>query len=88
MARRSHENGRRQLVDASGSTDRAASAFCSSTTWLPETWAHPAKQLLGDWYTRLGYHVFRTRDFGCAYPHMAPLLATPCDLVTYRKCTS
>jgi GNAT superfamily N-acetyltransferase len=52
---------------------------------MPRTWRHPSKEFLHAWYTRLGYRV-RTRDvIDKEYPHLAPLLATPCDYVIYRK---
>jgi ribosomal protein S18 acetylase RimI-like enzyme len=52
---------------------------------VPRDWVHPAKQFLEAWYTRLGYRVARTDTIDTAYPDLAPLLATPCDFVIYRK---
>jgi ribosomal protein S18 acetylase RimI-like enzyme len=52
---------------------------------VPRDWVHPAKELLEAWYTRLGYRVARTDTIDAAYPELAPLLATPCDFVIYRK---
>jgi GNAT superfamily N-acetyltransferase len=52
---------------------------------VPRGWTHPAKELLADWYTRIGYRVARTGTIEEAYPGLAPLLATPCDFVIYRK---
>ena len=37
------------------------------------------------WYTRIGYRVTRTGAIDEAYPALAPLLATPCDFLIYRK---
>jgi GNAT superfamily N-acetyltransferase len=52
---------------------------------VPRDWTHPTKELLDAWYTRLGYRVTRTGRIDEAYPALAPLLATPCDFVIYRK---
>lgn len=52
---------------------------------VPTTWDHPSKQFLHDWYSRLGYRVVRTGKLEDSYPDLAPLLATPCDLLVYRK---
>ena len=52
---------------------------------VPRDWTHPAKQFLDAWYTRIGYRVARTGPIDEAYPALAPLLATPCDFVIYRK---
>jgi ubiquinone/menaquinone biosynthesis C-methylase UbiE/GNAT superfamily N-acetyltransferase len=52
---------------------------------VPRGWSHPAKEFLSAWYTRIGYRVARTGTIDEAYPALAPLLATPCDFVIYRK---
>jgi GNAT superfamily N-acetyltransferase len=52
---------------------------------LPRTWQHPTKEFLKAWYGRIGYRRVRTGSFDAAYPHLAPLLATPCDLAVYEK---
>ena len=52
---------------------------------VPRGWTHPSKEFLAAWYTRLGYRVARTDAVDEAHPALAPLLATPCDLVIYRK---
>ena len=52
---------------------------------VPRDWTHPTKVFLNAWYTRMGYRVVRTGDFGEAYPTLAPLLATPCDFAIYEK---
>jgi GNAT superfamily N-acetyltransferase len=52
---------------------------------VPRGWTHPAKERLDAWYTRLGYRVARTGTIDEAYPDLAPLLATPCDFVIYRR---
>ena len=33
----------------------------------------------------MGYRIARTGTIDEAYPELAPLLATPCDFVIYRK---
>jgi ribosomal protein S18 acetylase RimI-like enzyme len=52
---------------------------------VPRDWTHPTKQFLADWYSRIGYRVARTGAIDELYPDLAPLLATPCDFVIYRK---
>lgn len=52
---------------------------------VPRNWAHPAKEFLAAWYTRIGYRVARTGSLDEAYPALAPLLATPHDFVIYHK---
>jgi ribosomal protein S18 acetylase RimI-like enzyme len=52
---------------------------------VPRDWTHPTKEFLDAWYTRIGYRVARTGAIDEAYPALAPLLATPCDFVIYRK---
>jgi ribosomal protein S18 acetylase RimI-like enzyme len=52
---------------------------------VPRSWSHPNKEFLHAWYTRIGYRTVRTGTIEDSYPHLAPLLATPCDLVVYHK---
>jgi GNAT superfamily N-acetyltransferase len=52
---------------------------------VPRDWAHPTKEFLRAWYTRLGYRPVQTGRIDDSYPHLAPLLATPCDFVLYHK---
>ena len=52
---------------------------------LPRMWAHPTKEFLKAWYGRLGYRRVRTTSMDDAYPQLAPLLATPCELAVYEK---
>jgi GNAT superfamily N-acetyltransferase len=52
---------------------------------VPREWTHPIKAFLDAWYSRLGYRPVRTGRMDDHYPHLAPLLATPCDLVVYQK---
>jgi GNAT superfamily N-acetyltransferase len=52
---------------------------------VPHTGTHPSKKFLADWYGRVGYRVIATRRFADAYPHLAPMLAVPCDLLVYEK---
>jgi GNAT superfamily N-acetyltransferase len=51
----------------------------------PREWTHPTKVFLHDWYTRIGYEPVQSGAIDESYPHLAPLLATPCDFVIYRK---
>ena len=52
---------------------------------VPREWSHPSKEFLKAWYGRCGYELIGTRDFLQAYPQLAPLLATPCDLQVREK---
>ena len=52
---------------------------------VPREWPHPSKVFLASWYGRMGYRRVRTGRVEGTYPHLAPLLATPCDLEVYRK---
>jgi GNAT superfamily N-acetyltransferase len=52
---------------------------------VPREWSHPSKEFLASWYGRRGYRLVRTTTLDGAYPHLAPLLATPCDLQIHRK---
>jgi GNAT superfamily N-acetyltransferase len=52
---------------------------------VPREWSHPGKEFLAAWYTRIGYRVVRTGTIDELYPALAPLLATRCDFVIYRK---
>ena len=52
---------------------------------VPREWSHPSKELLKGWYERRGYRLIATRGMDAAYPHLAPLLATPCDLEVREK---
>lgn len=52
---------------------------------VPRDGEHPSKRFLADWYTRLGYQVVRRVTAEHRYPVLAPLLAVPCDLLTWQK---
>ncbi|NMO53280.1 GNAT family N-acetyltransferase [Actinoplanes sp. TBRC 11911] len=52
---------------------------------VPREWQHPVKEFLRAWYTRLGYRLVRTGRLEEGYPHLQPLLATPCDFLIYHK---
>ncbi len=52
---------------------------------VPREWKHPTKEFLRAWYTRIGYRPVRSGTIDESYPQLAPLLATPCDFVIYRK---
>lgn len=52
---------------------------------LPRTGTHPSKELLRDWYGRIGYRRIGTGSIEDTHPQLAPLLATPCDLAVFEK---
>jgi hypothetical protein len=52
---------------------------------VPREWSHPSKEFLRGWYARRGYRLVRVTTLDEAYAHLAPLLATPCDLEIHEK---
>lgn len=52
---------------------------------VPRAWRHPSKEFLKAWYGRRGYRLVRTTTIDEAYPHLAGLLATRCDLEVHEK---
>nr|WP_067993698.1 GNAT family N-acetyltransferase [Nocardia pseudobrasiliensis] len=52
---------------------------------VPRGWAHPVKEFLRGWYLRLGYVLERKGELEEDYPHLVPLLATPCDFLVFHK---
>ncbi|MFF3226039.1 GNAT family N-acetyltransferase [Nocardia suismassiliense] len=52
---------------------------------VPRSWAHPVKEFLHGWYLRLGYVLERKGELEESYPHLVPLLATPCDFLIFHK---
>lgn len=52
---------------------------------VPRAWRHPWKERLAEWYGRLGYRLVRVGTLDEDYPHLAPLLATPCEYRVYHK---
>ena len=55
------------------------------TLLVPRDGEHPFKRRLHDWYTRMGYEVVGSVPAEAALPHLAPHLATPCDLLFFPK---
>jgi GNAT superfamily N-acetyltransferase len=52
---------------------------------VPKGWAHPEKNHLRRWYTRLGYQVIRSAPFEQVAAHLASQLAAPCEFLIFRK---
>jgi GNAT superfamily N-acetyltransferase len=52
---------------------------------VPRDWAHPDKERLRAWYTRLGYRVVRSAPIEEVAPWAPPQLATPCEFLIFRK---
>ncbi|MGX1776757.1 GNAT family N-acetyltransferase [Nocardia brasiliensis] len=52
---------------------------------VPRNWTHPVKESLHGWYQRLGYVLERKGELEESYPHLVPLLATPCDFLIFHK---
>ena len=51
----------------------------------PSGWDHPAKQVLIQWYTTLGYHPVEEMSFYQRYPEPAAHLTTHCDFTLWVK---
>jgi GNAT superfamily N-acetyltransferase len=76
----------RQLVAFAEETSRQRGLTVMQLELLvPREWTHPTKAFLHDWYTRIGYRPVQSSTIDESYPQLAPLLATPCDFVVYRK---
>lgn len=52
---------------------------------VPKGWAHPEKDRLRSWYTRLGYRVVRSAPFDEVASPPASQLAAPCEFLIFRK---
>jgi GNAT superfamily N-acetyltransferase len=52
---------------------------------VPRDGTHPVKKFLDAWYSRIGFRPVRTDRIDDHHPELASLLATPCDVVIYRK---
>lgn len=52
---------------------------------VPRARSHPSKEFLKGWYGRRGYRISHVRRVDDAYPRLAPLLATACDLEIHEK---
>jgi GNAT superfamily N-acetyltransferase len=76
----------RALVDFAEERSRARGLRAMQLELLvPRRWQHPNKEFLKECYGRRGYRVIQTRSFDDAYPHLAPMLATECNLLVYEK---
>lgn len=51
----------------------------------PQEGSHPAKVILKNWYTRIGYRPIRTEAVDALFPELAALLAVPCKFVIFEK---
>ena len=51
---------------------------------VPRGWRHPSKEFLKSWYGRRGFGIIHTRSVDDAHPHLAPMLATPCDIEVHE----
>jgi GNAT superfamily N-acetyltransferase len=77
--------GRRLVAFAEGLSAARGLDTMQLELLVPTGWAHPDKERLHAWYTRLGYRVVRTGSLGDDHPHLVPLLATPCVLRIYHR---
>jgi GNAT superfamily N-acetyltransferase len=77
--------GRELVTFAEDVTRQRGRAIMQLELLVPREWTHPTKAFLHAWYTRIGYRPVRSGTIDESYPHLAPLLATPCDFVIYHK---
>jgi GNAT superfamily N-acetyltransferase len=82
---RGHGIGRALVAFAEGWAAERGFIAMQLELLVPTTWTHPSKEFLREWYARLGYRAVRTGHLREFYPDLAPLLATECDLVIFRK---
>ena len=52
---------------------------------VPLKGSHPAKVILENWYTRIGYHPVHTETIDASFPNLAQMLAIPCKFVVFQK---
>lgn len=52
---------------------------------VPLEGSHPAKTILKNWYTRIGYHPVHTEPVEASFPELAEMLAIPCEFVVFQK---
>jgi GNAT superfamily N-acetyltransferase len=77
--------GRELVVFAEELSRRRGMDVMQLELLVPRDWKHPTKEFLDAWYRRIGYRPVQTGRIDDSYPHLAPLLATPCDFVIYHK---
>jgi GNAT superfamily N-acetyltransferase len=77
--------GRALLDFAEGRSRRRGKRTMRLEVLVPRGWSHAGKEFLRAWYGRRGYRVSRIERFDHAYPQLAALLATPCDLEIHEK---
>jgi GNAT superfamily N-acetyltransferase len=76
----------RQLVHSGEELMRSRGATAMQLELLvPKEWAHPEKDRLLAWYTRLGYRVVRSAPFEQVAAHLRSALGTPCEFLILRK---
>jgi GNAT superfamily N-acetyltransferase len=78
--RRSLGIGRALIDHAEAESRRRGLRAIQLELLVPRHRTHPTKEFLKAWYDRRGYRLASTGTMDSAYPHLAPLLATPCDL--------
>ena len=51
----------------------------------PRDWPQKTKEILKEWYPKLGYQKGQEEDFNKYYPQLKPVLATECVFAIYKK---
>jgi len=76
----------RKLVAAAEAHAVAAGGHTMQLELLvPLEWTAPTKVTLDAWYRRLAYLPTHRGSIEVDYPRLAPMLATPCEYLIYRK---
>ncbi|WP_232230157.1 GNAT family N-acetyltransferase [Bacillus sp. J37] len=52
---------------------------------VPQEGSHPAKEILENWYTRIGYQPVHTETIDASFPKLAEMLAIPSKFVVFQK---
>lgn len=52
---------------------------------VPLKGSHPAKVILENWYTRIGYQPVHSKNIEHSFPKLAQMLAVPCKFVVFEK---
>lgn len=52
---------------------------------VPQEGSKPAKVILENWYTRIGYHPVHTETVDASIPKLAQMLAIPCKFIVFQK---
>jgi GNAT superfamily N-acetyltransferase len=84
-ARRGEGIGRRLVAFAEQLSRERDLAVMQLELLVPLGWPDATRTFLHAWFTRIGYRPERSGPVDDSSPHLARLLATPCDVIVYHK---